>query len=128
MNTQKVDAPFSEFVVPYYKTHANDVHLNIHCGPEGIKKAEQDANDCKAFGYMPSLCLLESDDFKNYWWPVEALTIVLNWNYEDVEMQIGFANYLTHVCKARCVFTLLNGVSTKFMDTSKLTTTNRMAA
>ncbi len=124
----RIDAPFSEFVIPYYLTHANNVFLVIHCGPEGIKKAEQDANDCKNFGYCPSLCLPESDDYKNYWWPVTDLTIVLNWGYKDTDLQIQFANHLTHVCKARCVFTLINGVSTKFMDTSKLRVTNRIAA
>jgi len=128
MSTQKVDAPFSEVVVPYYKTHPDNMHLNIHHGPEGIKKAEQDANDYKAFGYTPSLCLPMGDKHKDFWWPVEGLTIVLNWNCEDVERQIEFANYLTHVCKANCVFTLIDDVSTKFMDASKLVTTNRIAA
>jgi len=128
MNTQKVDAPFSEFVIPYYLTHANNVCLVIHCGPDATKRAEQDAKDCRDFGYTPSLCLLESDDYKNFWWPVKDLTIVLNWNYKDSNLQIEFANYLVNTYKARCVFTLLNGVSTKFMDTSKLVTTNRIAA
>ena len=128
MNTNRKDAPFSEYVVPYFKTHANNVHLNIYCGPEGIKKAEQDANDYRNHGYTPSLCLLESDDYKNYWWPVKALTIVLNWNCENIEMQIEFSNYLVNVCQAHQVFTLLDGVSTKFMNASKVKITNRMAA
>ncbi len=120
MNKQKVDAPFSEFVIPYFKTHSNDEYLNIHCGPDAIERAEQDANDYKNFGYCPSLCLLRGDEYKNYWWAVEDLTIVLNWNCEDVERQIEFANHLTHVCKAHRVFTLLNGVDTLFMDTRRM--------
>jgi len=128
MNTQKADAPFSEFVTPYFMTHANNMHLNIHAGPDAIKRAERDANDYKAYGCTPSLCLPESGEYKNFWWPVANLIIVLNWKYKDTDLQISFANYLTHVCKAHCVFTLLDGVDTKFMDASKLVTTNRMAA
>jgi hypothetical protein len=120
MNTQKADAPFSEFVTPYYKTHPDNMHLNIHYGPDAIKRAERDANDYKAYGYTPSLCLPESGEYKNYWWPVKDLTIVLNWNCEDTELQIDFANYLTHVCKAHRVFTLLDGIDTLFMDTRRM--------
>jgi len=120
MNTQKVDAPFSEFVIPYFKTHSNDVHLNIHCGPEGIEKAELDANDYRNYGYCPSLCLPKSDEFTNYWWPVKDLKIVLNWSYEDSNLQIQFSNYLANVCQAHQVFTLLSGDILKFQHERRL--------
>ena len=120
MNTQKADAPFSEFVVPYYKTHSNDEHLNIHCGPDAIERAEQDANDYKNFGYCPSLCLPRGDEFTNYWWPVKDLTIVLNWSYKDSNLQIEFANYLVNVCRAHQVFTLVNGDILKFQHERRL--------
>jgi len=88
--------------------------LEIHCGPKGIEKAELDATCYLKYSDKPSLWLPRSDEYKNYWWDVKDLTIVLNWGCENVERQIDFANYLTNVCRAHQVFTLLNGDIVKF--------------
>jgi len=120
MNTSKIDAPFSEFVTPYFMTHPNNIYLTIHCGPEGIKKAGLDANDYKNFGYCPSLCLPRVDEYKNYWWPVKNLTLLLNWLCADSSRQIEFSNYLANVCQARQVFALLDGDIVKFQNTRRM--------
>jgi len=120
MNTQKVDAPFSEYVVPYFKTHANNTYLTIHCGLGAVEKAELEANDYRNYGYCPSLCLLRGDEYKNYWWPVLDLSILLNWKCNDTNLQISFANYLVNACRSRQVFTLLDGDIVKFQNTRRL--------
>jgi len=122
---KKQSLPFSNAVTEYFKTHPKE-YLDIHCGSDAQRESEWDAMYPEYV--RPSLYLPHLHDYKAYWWPVANLTIILNWNYEDVERQIRFANYLTHVCKANCIFTLLDGIDTKFMDTGKLAITNRVAA
>ncbi len=114
MNKNKIDAPFAELVVPYFKTHSNNEYLEIHCGANAYLHAERDAMYPK--DVRPSLYLPHLHDFTMYWWPVEALTIVLNWKYKDTERQVSFANYLVNMCRAFSVWTSINGDEVKFMN------------
>ena len=114
MTKNKIDAPFSELVVPYFKTHSNNEHLEIHCGANAYLYAEWDAMYPKHV--RPSLCLPHLHDFQLYWWPVADLRIFLIWKYKDTERQVSFANYLVNVCRAFCVWTSINGDEVKFMN------------
>ena len=120
MNTNKIDAPFSELVVPYFKTHSNNEYLDINCGDKAQLHAEWDAAYHIKHGDKPSLYLPHLHDFQLYWWPVADLTILLRWWYKDTKRQIDFANYLVNICRAKKVCTLLSGDFVKFQHTMRL--------
>jgi len=109
--------PFSDLVSQYFKHHPNEF-LDIYCGPNVYRQSLWDSY--YPDDVAPSLCLPHLHDYSMYWWPVENLTVVLNWSYANTSRQIQFARYLTHTCAALKVFTLINGVTTQFMNLNRL--------
>jgi hypothetical protein len=108
--------PFAGLVSEYFQKYPNQ-YLEINCGLRAYRQSELSAYQLRVFGGKPSLHLPHLSDFREFWWPVKNLTIVLYWAYDDATLlQIEFCNHLAKVCGANCVWTSVEGEATKFAD------------
>ena len=92
--------------------------LNIYCGKNSYLDSKN--HSLHKSNFVPSTYLPHLHDFHQFEWPVKGLSVRLVWDYEDVDRQIQFANYLSYRCKAFQVFTTIHGIETQFLNCIQL--------